>query len=188
MSSLVSMPDPSMAESPLDFEEGINECGMFSSALDSAVLSDSGHSSCDEQSSDPACDADDASEVPDLRIVELGVRRSSRTTRLRIGEYGLRGSSSSTSSHTERDMAQVQPVAAPPAVPPEQRTAEALQERLARMFLMVRTGPVVSHDDMAPASASLGYIIDVNRAVRAFWSAHAAEIKRGMGHRCLRGS
>ena len=122
MSSLVSMPDPSMAESPLDFEEGINECGMFSSALDSAVLSDSGHSSCDEQSSDPACDADDASEVPDLRIVELGVRRSSRTTRLRIGEYGLRGSSSSTSSHTERDMAQVQPVAAPPAVPPEQRT------------------------------------------------------------------
>ena len=76
------MPDPSMAESPLDFEEGINECSMFSSALDSAVLSDSGHSSCDEQSSDPACDSDDASEVPDLRIVELGVRRSSLRSRL----------------------------------------------------------------------------------------------------------
>ena len=148
-----------MAESPLDFEEGVNECSMFLSALDSAVLRESGHYSIDDQSSDPARDADDASEVPDLRIVELGVRRSSRTTRLRISEHDLSGSSSSTSSHTGRDMAQVQPVAAPPAVPLQQRTAEAL----ARMFLTVRTGPVASHDGMAPASASLGYIIDVNR-------------------------
>ena len=37
MSSLVSMPDPSMAESPLDFGEGVNECAMFTSALDSAA-------------------------------------------------------------------------------------------------------------------------------------------------------
>ena len=46
------------------------------------------------------------------------------------------------------------------------------------MFLTVRMGPVASHDGMAPASASLGYIIDVNRAVRALWAAHAADTKR----------
>ena len=56
------MPDPSMAESPLDFGEGINECAMFSAALDSAVLAESGHSSCDEQSSDAARDAVRAAE------------------------------------------------------------------------------------------------------------------------------
>ena len=81
MSSLVSMPDPSMAESPLDFGEGTNECAMFSSALKSAALAESGHSSCDEQSSNEAHDADDASEVPEKRTVKLGVRRSSRTAR-----------------------------------------------------------------------------------------------------------
>ena len=51
MSSFVLVPDPSMAESPLDSEEGINECVMFSSALESAVFAESGHSSCDEHSS-----------------------------------------------------------------------------------------------------------------------------------------
>ena len=45
------MPDPSMAESPLDFGEGVNECAMFTSALDSAALAEWGHSSIDEQSS-----------------------------------------------------------------------------------------------------------------------------------------
>ena len=50
MVSLVSMPNPSMAESPLGFGEGINECAMFSAALDSASLAESGHSNCDENS------------------------------------------------------------------------------------------------------------------------------------------
>ena len=65
MSSFVLVPDPSMAESPLDSEEGINECVMFSSALESAVFAESGHSSCDEHSSAAAHDADEASEVPE---------------------------------------------------------------------------------------------------------------------------
>ena len=81
MSSFVLVPDPSMAESPLDSEEGINECVMFSSALESAVLAESGHSSCDEESDNSACDADNTSEVPEKSTIELGVRRSSRTAR-----------------------------------------------------------------------------------------------------------
>ena len=56
MSSLVSVPNPSMAESPLDFGEGTNECAMFSSALESAVLAESGHSSSDEESGNAARD------------------------------------------------------------------------------------------------------------------------------------
>ena len=181
MSSLVSVPNPSMAESPLDFGEGTNECAMFSSALKSAALAESGHSSCDEQSSNAAHDADDASEVPEKRTVKLGVRRSSRTARLRTDQSGQSGSSSKSGSPTERDMAHVQPTAAPPAVPPEQRTAEALLQRLVSMFLTAERRPVASHGGMAPARASIGYIIDIDQAVQAFWSARAAEIKRGMG-------
>ena len=80
------MPNPSMAESPLDFGEGINECAMFSAALDSASLAESGHSNCDENSSKPMCDADDAREVPEKSTIDLGVRRSSRMGRLRVNE------------------------------------------------------------------------------------------------------
>ena len=112
MSSLVSVPNPSMAESPLGFGEGINECAMFSAALDSAVLAESGHSSCDEQSSAAARDADDASEVPEKSTVDLGVRRSSRMGRLRVNERVSGGRCPSSSSFAERDKAESPPSAA----------------------------------------------------------------------------
>ena len=135
MSSLVSMPDPSMAESPLDCEEGVNECDMFSAVIDSAAHSSSGHSSIDEQSINAARDADerrgddprpDVSEVPDKATAHVGARRSSLTIRLRSEEQPANASTSSSSSFAERHKAESPPTAALPAVPQAQRTAAVL--------------------------------------------------------------
>ena len=112
MSSLVSMPDPSMAESPLDCEEGVNECDMFSAVIDSAAHSSSGHSSIDEQCINAARDADDVSEVPDKATAHVGERRSSLTIRLRSEEQPANACTSSSSSFAERDKAESPPTAA----------------------------------------------------------------------------
>ena len=105
---------------------------MFSAALDSAILAESGHSNCDENSSEPVCDADDASEVPEKSTIDLGVCRSSRMGRLRVNERVSGGSCSSSSSFAERDKAESPPSAAARKLSPpdtrEQRTPAAPSE------------------------------------------------------------
>ena len=62
-------------------------------------------------------------------------------------------------------------------MPHEQRTAAALLQRLVKMFLEAEKGPVASHSDSPAMGATLGYVIDVDAAVRAFWTFWLAPLR-----------
>ena len=159
------------------FASGV-DCTVDVPTLGSREATGNGLFRVDEEAHNSTTDAGAAREVPEKATVQLGGRWSSRTTRLRCNEQNFSGSSSSSSSLLERDEAETPPPAAAQAVPQEQRTPAALKQRLVKLFLTAEKGPVATQSDVPAAGATLGYVIDVDAAVRLFWKANAAEIKR----------